>query len=618
MRIIFSVLTAVLFTFSTASSQIIQNDSYQFYIDLNKAGNDQIGVELITPVINTSTAEFKFPAMVPGTYKVYNFGRFISGLKAFDQTGNELMTKKTDIDSWEISDADKLYKLEYTVDDTFDDTTDNRIFEPAGTSIEKDSVFVFNNHGFFGYFKNNLNNEYILNFTKPEGFYGSTSLVNTFSDYNREVFTAPDYQFLVDNPILFCKPDTMTVNFDEAKVLISVSSPGKGIKAADISEKLKNVLNAIRNFLGGRLTADRYAFLFYFANKPGSGSFGALEHNYSSFYYMPDVPKESAPFMIKELQSTCAHEFYHTVTPLNLHSEEIGNFDFNDPKMSRHLWLYEGATEYFADYIQLREGLTELKDYGKNIQRKINGSMMFNDTLPFTELSLGALDRYEEQYFNVYQKGALIGLSLDILIREESNGSMGLQDVINKLLLKYGKEKSFKDEELFDEIVALTSPKIGEFFQKYVAGDQGIPYPEIFGKVGLKVVRIPYNKLEMGGNFQMGFNQKTFRLVIHDFDENNSFIKELGIKKGDELVSFNGKQISFMNMREIFGSVKNLIKTGDKFEMVVARTDENGSEKMETLKAVVSEVKTAYDSEVSIEKDLSEQQMKLRTAWLGR
>ncbi|MBK6507419.1 MAG: hypothetical protein IPG02_17665 [Ignavibacteria bacterium] len=67
--------------------------------------------------------------------------------------------------------------------------------------------------------------------------------------------------------------------------------------------------------------------------------FSSLEHNYSSFYYMPDVPAQAKPFMIKQMQSTNAHEFYHVVTPLNLHAEEIGNFDHNNPVMTKHLWL---------------------------------------------------------------------------------------------------------------------------------------------------------------------------------------------------------------------------------------------------------------------------------------
>ena len=45
----------------------------------------------------------------------------------------------------------------------------------------------------------------------------------------------------------------------------------------------------------------------------------------------------------------------------------------------------------------------------------------FDDNLPFTELSLGALDLYADQYYNVYQKGALLGLALDLSLLELSD-----------------------------------------------------------------------------------------------------------------------------------------------------------------------------------------------------
>jgi len=589
-------------------------------VDLNKVENDQLEIELITPKMNSDIAVYKFPAMVPGTYKIYDFGRYVPELKAFDNSGNELTVNKPNVNSWEISNASNLYKLVYKINDTFGDTLDPKIFEPAGTSIEKDTVFVVNNHGFFGYFDGYLSNDYTVTFKKPAGFFGSTSLIPDSRTETEETFSAPDYNFLVDNPIMFCIPDTTSVNFEECKVLISVFSPGKGITSAAVTEKIKDVLVAIRKFLGGKLSADRYTFLYYFSdNEGGSGGFGALEHNYSSFYFMPDVPKESSSFMINQLMSTSAHEFYHTVTPLNLHSEEIGNFDFNDPKMSEHLWLYEGVTEYNADYIQLREGLINLKDYAAIIKSKLNGSSRYNDTLPFTEMSKGALDKYESQYINVYEKGALIGLSLDILIRQESNGSQGLQDVINELVLRYGKEKSFKDEELFGEIVTLTSPKIGEFFNRYVAGPEKIPYSEILEKAGFNLIKNPYNVIDMKGSLDIGFNQNTFRLKINKLNFTEStFINELRIKAGDELISFNGNQISFQNARNIFGSAKNNVKAGDKFELVVARTDANGKENQVTLKAIVKDVKTAYDFDVKINDKPDAQQMMLKNAWLGK
>ncbi|MCY7360490.1 MAG: peptidase M61, partial [Ignavibacteria bacterium] len=278
-----------------------------------------------------------------------------------------------------------------------------------------------------------------------------------------------------------------------------------------------------------------------------------------------------------------------------------------------------GVTEYNADYIQLREGLISMKDYAAVIKSKLNGSSRYNDTLPFTEMSKGALDKYEPQYTNVYIKGALIGLCLDILIRQESNGSQGLQDVINALVLRYGKEKSFKDEELFGEIIALTSPKIGEFFNRYVAGPEKIPYSEILEKAGFNLIKNPYNVIDMKGSLDIGFNQNTFRLKINKLNFTEStFINELRIKAGDELISFNGNQISFQNARNIFGSAKNNVKAGDKFELVVARTDANGKENQVTLKAIVKDVKTAYDFDVKINDKPDAQQMMLKNAWLGK
>lgn len=617
-KIIFSA--AFLFLFLTdVFSQVSQNDNYQFFVDLNSTDNDQLTIELITPKINSDKALYRMPAMVPGTYKVYDFGRFISGLKAYDESGNELSVNKQDVNTWEISDANKLYKITYKADDTFGDTTGTAIFEPAGTSIEEGKIFVMNNHGFFGYFDGYIENDYTLNFKKPSGFFGSTSLTALDRNDTEEILTASDYHFLVDNPIFFNVPDTSSINFDEANVLISVYSPGKGITSKDIAENDKELLTAIRSYLGGTLPTDRYTFLYYFAGQmSGSGSFGALEHSNSSLYFMPDVPKEAKKFMLDQLQSTSAHEFYHTVTPLNLHSEEIGNFDFNNPVMSQHLWLYEGVTEYSAHYIQLREGLIALEEFIKEMEGKLNSTSRFNDTLPFTQLSKGALDKYEDQYLNVYEKGALIGLCLDILIREESNGQMGLQDVINKLQEKYGKDRPFADDDLFTEIEILTSPKVKEFLDRYVGGPERIPYGEIFSMVGIDFKAEPYEVVSMGGA-SMGFNSKTYRLKIEKIeDPDNEFIKELGIKAGDDLVSVNGKQITFQNVRTIFGSSENIVKPGDKITIGIARFSPDGTETKETLTATIKETRTAYDNTLTLNAKLNENQQKIQNAWLGK
>lgn len=611
-------IALVLISASTVYPQAVQNDSYQFFINLKNAANEKLNIELVTPKISSDKILYRFPAMVPGTYAVYDFGRFISDLKAYDASGKELSVKKSDVNSWEISDAASLNKITYNVAGTFYDTSGvNPVFQMAGTDIEPNIDFVVNNHGFFGYFENYVNSPYTLTFTKPAGFYGATSLTNVSRTDEEEVFSAPDYHFLVDNPIMFDIPDTSSIIFDDSKVMVSVYSPSKTIKAAEVAATLKDLLNGIRHFLGGKLPVDRYTFIFYFSNGPNiSGINGALEHSYSSFYFLTDVQADAKERMMKQIVSFCSHEFMHIVTPLNLHSEEIGNFDFNNPVMSEHLWLYEGSTEYNAQYIRMRESLITLADYLKDVERKMENAGRYNDTLPFTVMSKGALDKYAKQYNNVYEKGALINLCLDILIRDESDGNMGLQDVINKLSEKYGKQRPFRDEDLFEEMTALTSPKVGEFFNRYVAGPEHLPFSETFDKIGFNYTRVPFQRIRFGA--ALGFNSETRHIMVTGMDNPTNFAKNLGLKVGDEFESINGTKITFFNIRDLFGSVNSPVKNGDDFTMVVARKNKNGKVKDVTLNAKISDTETDYVEKVAVNENPSERQLKIRNSWVGK
>src|SRR5690606_41304079 len=105
-------------------------------------------------------------------------------------------------------------------------------------------------------------------------------------------------------------------------------------------------------------------------------------------------------------------------------------------------------------------------EYLEVVEGKIKTSMYYKDNLPFTEMSLGCLHEHEDQYGNVYQKGALIGMCLDILLREHSEGKIGMKDMMAMLSSEYGKDVSYQDEELFVKIARLSTPKIRELFKK--------------------------------------------------------------------------------------------------------------------------------------------------------
>jgi predicted metalloprotease with PDZ domain len=533
---------------------------YQYTLDLTKVVDDKLYVELTPPPIKQAEVIFNFPAMIPGTYAIEDYGRFVSNFTVVDKNGKSLPVDKINDNSWKIKNANKAVKISYWVEDSFDTKLKGpEIFQPAGTNIEENKNFIINSSGYFGYIDGLREKPFTLNIIRAEDFYGATGLIalktgepltilskEILSDVKTkrvDVFQTENYDRLVDSPIMYAKPDTAVITVGNAEVLISSYSPNKKITAKEIAANVQEVLLAQKEYLGGNLPVSKYAFIFYFTDQPVY-SYGALEHSYSSVYYMPEA---SIGDMQQQLRDFAAHEFFHIVTPLTIHSEEIGMFGFNNPKMSRHLWLYEGLTEYFAGNVQVKYGLISPEEYLRVLQGKMLGADQFTDNLAFTELSLGALDKHANQYGNVYEKGALISMCLDIKLRDLSNGKYGMQNLVAELGKKYGVSKSFKDEELFAEIVKMTYPEIGEFFTRHVSGTDPLPLTEIFAMVGVE-----YVKELVSAEYSLGLEQQAIAitqyegkptLAIGNVDALNEQGKALGFVKDDVLLKINGDKI---------------------------------------------------------------------------
>src|SRR5690606_2766050 len=136
------------------------------------------------------------------------------------------------------------------------------------------------------------------------------------------------------------------------------------IKSEDLLTSMQDMLKAAEAFVV-KLPVDHYTFLFHFEDEPA----GAWEHSYSSEYVMAEQP--FTPEYGQQITDIAAHEFFHVITPLNIHSEIIEQFNFVTPTASEHLWLYEGVTEWASHIMQLRYDLTTLDDFFAEWQQKL-------------------------------------------------------------------------------------------------------------------------------------------------------------------------------------------------------------------------------------------------------
>jgi len=610
-------------------------NEYHYLVDLTTVKDDKLYIELKPPVISASEITFDLPKMIPGTYAIEDYGRFVSEFKALDKKGNELPVEKIGDNSWKIKNAAKLSKISYWIEDSFDTKLAGPdIFWPAGTNIEENKNFIINSSGYFGYFEGMKAVPFEFNVIRPIDFYGTTGLIpqqtsrplNVIkfekipaNDAKRvDVYKAENYDQLVDSPVMYAKPDTAVIKVANAQVLIGCYSPTGKINAKQIAASIREVLMAQKEYLGGKLPVDKYAFIFYFTDKPVL-NYGALEHSYSSLYYMPEATIDQ---MNQQLRDFAAHEFFHIVTPLTIHSEEIGNFDFNDPKMSQHLWMYEGVTEYFASNVQVKYGLISPDEYLQVLSEKMYGMEQYNSDLAFTDLSKFTLDKYHDQYNNVYVKGALIGLCLDLELRKLSGGKYGLRNLLLDLSKKFGKSKSFKDDELFAEITKMTYPEIGDFFNKYVKGTAPLPFTQVLDWAG--VTFIPEEKFKdfsIGiGNGDINVTQLDEKpyLYIVSTEHMNEMGKALGFQQGDVIIKMNGETLP--DLGPTFGEFllhqRETMEEGKFLTYGVLRKDAAGELKEVELKAAIVKVDLSRKYILRFNENATAEQLALRDSWL--
>lgn len=534
-----------------AGGKLSKNDAVRVSIDLVNVESDRVKVTVTAPTQKTSSISYHFPKIIPGTYAVADYGRYVENFQAFDKYGKELHTTRTDSNIVMIEDAKRLAKISYHVNDTFDNEDESdtfsedgkTIFSPAGTNIDAGKQFMLNLAGFVGYFSGQLETPYQITVSHPAGLYGTTAMENVGNDPATDVFNIARYPDVVDSPIMYAAPDTSTFDVNGMKVLLGVYSKSGMVSASDLRPDLERMVRAQKKFLGPINDTKKYAVLAYISSGADGDAkgIGALEHNNSTSAVFRD------PMRSKDLIHVISHEFFHTITPLKIHSKEIQYFDFNHPKMSRHLWFYEGVTEYFSNLFQVNQGLINENQFYDMMANKVENSRAYDDKLSFTEMSSQVLDKkMKAQYPNVYEKGALIAMCLDILIREESRGEHGLLWLMGELSKTYGPAKAFDDSALIPEITKLTSPAIGEYLQNHVVKGDSIRYSEFMEKVGVKTAIVPFPEpivFMIEGTPYIKLDATKTLVLADSVDGANNFYNNLGIKNDDAFLEINGLKL---------------------------------------------------------------------------
>ncbi len=532
---------------------LAQTDTICATIDLKNINNDMVNVTMNFNLNQDNiNAKFYFPFSIQGTYDYMYYSKYCNNLKAYDKNNNQLKIKELTYKEKRIREytpqlsykriRKKYYNeffvipsqtttLNYKVSDCYD-IGKNRFgnFVAEACIFEKNKIFQINWGALLGNFVSKENSFYKIKIIKPEKMYGATTLKKQIINDTIEYVFANSYDDLVNKPIFYTIPDTTTLYIKKSNIEITVFSENGYKYSEKIAKYMKPMLiKATETYLKG-IMPEKYTFMFYFSKKFGMG---ALEHKTTSVYFI--VAPDTNDYTLNFLQ-TPTHEFLHILTPLTVRSEIINNFKFYEPLPSKHLWLYEGVTEYFSNILLLQTKDVKPKWFFNNMLWNYKDG---NKKKSLTKLSGNIYKKYWNKKFDlVYSKGSMIAFALDLEIYKLTNGEKRLYDIMMMLKNEYS-SKPFDDEKFIDKFVSLCgNQKLNSFFDKYITGKKKLPINNYLRYIGYEYKNVVDTFKYKSAKFKYSQFYKGEKLYI--YKPSKKYYPNIKGKRKIELVSING------------------------------------------------------------------------------
>ncbi len=499
-----------------------------YTISLANPEEHLVEVQIILPE-GAAQRELQLPVW-NALYQVRNFAQYVNWVRAKDRAGRPLSLLELNDSRWQISGTEGGAVVEYQI---YVDS-----FGPFGAQLSAHHAFL-NLAQLLMYAVDARNEPMAVRFNQvPEGWHIATPL--TFSEDG--IYSAENYDRLVDSPVeigTFKESD-----FDEggAHYRVVVDAESGDYDMEKIAAMLHKVVIAATSWMDDR-PFDTYMFLYHFPRGPAGGG---MEHSYSTAI---DVNAEVLARSPEVLTSVTAHEFFHLWNVKRIRPQNLEPVDYTKENYTRALWFSEGCTSAAADIIQLRSGLLDEPHFEQQLasgigeleRRPARLTQSAEDSSMDAWLEGNSYYRRPERSISYYNKGELLGIILDLAVRDASRGQASLREVFQWMNENYAKKgRFFPDSDGVRQAAeAVAHVDLGWFFTKYVQGTEEIPWNDFFRSVGLRVIEEKNTAADAGFVASRNFDgPMTVSAVAADSEAQRS-----GLQVGDTILEINGKTV---------------------------------------------------------------------------
>lgn len=313
-------------------------------------------------------------------------------------------------------------------------------------------------------------------------------------------FRAENYDHLVDCPVDIGTLDRHSFSVRGVPVHVIVDGTHRGYDREELVSVLEQIVKAEVELMDD-LPFKHYYFLYHFMRERAGGG---MEHRDSTAIHQTFRPDERS---VRRILGVSAHEFFHLWNVKRIRPQGLEPVDYFQEDYTTALWFSEGVTSYYGDRALLRAGLMSRSEYLDSLGGEIrtlqgrSGRHMLSaaDTSLLTWY-----DKYDfylrpENSFSYYNKGLLIGLLLDLKIRDATDNRFSLDHVMRHLNVTYAQKGRFFEDDfgVARAITEVTGLDLDQDYRSFVHTTDDLPYEAVLALAGIELIETETNRYEL-------------------------------------------------------------------------------------------------------------------------